>query len=99
MSEHVWDESGESIASLVRRHDKDLYRGNGKPGLTTRMARQEDAMEVAIDRLDKSDKRQDRTQSMFWAIILLLLTILGGVITDAVKVHNDTQPATKSLVY
>jgi hypothetical protein len=78
MSEHAWDAEGtESIAAIVRRHDKDLYRGNGKPGLTTRMAQQESAMEVATGRIDKADKRQDRTQSMFWAIILLLLTILG----------------------
>jgi hypothetical protein len=98
MSEHVWDAEGtESIASVVRRHDKDLYRGNGKPGLTTRMARQEDAMDAACERLDKSDKRQDRTQSMFWAIILLLLTILGGVITDTVKARGDSQPATTRM--
>lgn len=66
------------IDELVFQHDKDLYRGNGKPGLTTRMQQAEDCMEAQGLRIDKIDKK-------FWAIILLLLTLLGGVITDIVE--------------
>lgn len=68
----------ERIEHLVLQHDKDLYRGNGKPGLTTRMQQAEDCMEVQGERIDKIDRK-------FWAIILLLLTLLGGVITDIVE--------------
>lgn len=34
------------VEEMARQHDQDLYRGNGKPGLTTRMQRAEDSIET-----------------------------------------------------
>ena len=90
------EDSAESLPGMVRRHDRDLYHGNSKPGLTTRMAQAEDAMvalqkrqeqdmEQIDERCDKADKRQGRIEAMFWALILLALSILGGVITDIAR--------------
>lgn len=74
MSEH-W--SGESIAEIVARHEKDLYRGNGLPGLTTRMKQAEDRDVATNERCDKSDKKLGRIEAMFWTIIVLLITLLA----------------------
>lgn len=67
--------SGGTIVDLVMQHDKDLYRGNGLPGLTTRMKCVEDEQEVHTQQLKD-------IKNMFWAIVLLLLTLFGGVVTD-----------------
>ena len=32
------------LEEITERHDKDLYRGNGKPGMTTRMEKVEEAL-------------------------------------------------------
>lgn len=85
MSDHTFDEStGDSISAMVRRHDRDLYRGNGKPGITTRLTQSEDAMDAAMDRIERSEKRQEQIAKMFWAIILMFFTILGGIVTEMV---------------
>ncbi len=76
--------SESSIHGLVERHDKDLYRGNGKPGLTTRMQQAEDRMDSHEDCMDTFDERITGIDKKFWAIILLLLTLLGGVLTDVI---------------
>jgi len=68
----------ESIPTMVFRHEKDLYRGNGKPGLTTRMQQAEDCLDIHTEQIRD-------TKRMFWAIIVLLLTLLGGVVTDIVE--------------
>lgn len=75
MSEH---NGGETIPSMVLRHEKDLYRGNGKPGLCTRIQTEEDRMDATEKRIDGIDKK-------FGAIIVLLLTILGGVMTSMIR--------------
>ncbi len=33
------------VTLMLRRHDKDLYRGNGRPGITQRLATLEDYMD------------------------------------------------------
>lgn len=75
----------ERIDALVFQHDKDLYRGNGKPGLTTRMQQAEDKMENIDTCIEDQSLRIDKIDKKFWAIILLLLTLLGGVIADIVE--------------
>lgn len=75
MSEH---NGGESISSMVMRHEKDLYRGNGKPGICTRM-------ETGEDRMDGIESRQDKIDTKFNAIIILLITILAGLVTSMVR--------------
>lgn len=89
--------SGETLAELVYRHEKDLYRGNGLPGLCTRMKVVEDDVEATNLRCDKSDERQEKTQRMFWAVILLLLTIFGTQLASFFK--PDPKPPTAMHSY
>jgi len=75
----------EQVEKEVSYHRKMLLEGNGKPGLTTRMQQVEDCMEVQEQRITDQGKRIDKIDTKFWAIILLLLTLLGGVVTDIVE--------------
>lgn len=52
MSDH---EVPGTIVEMVRYHEKLLLRGNGKPGLCTRMETQENAMDAVTERFDKTD--------------------------------------------
>lgn len=64
----------------------DMYFGTGSlPGITSRMKSAEERQDAMDDRCERQDKRLEGTEKKFWAIILLLITILGGVITTAVK--------------
>lgn len=55
------------LRTLVNRHDQDLYRGNGKPGITTRLQRLEDWMlEYGSD--------------MKWVKRLLVSTLLAVIV-------------------
>lgn len=83
-----------TIRAEVSRLTKDVYYGNGKPGLCTRMEVAEgDIMSVQTEVSNykvATEKRIDRTQAMFWAIILLLLTLLGTQWADMLK--SDHRP-------
>jgi hypothetical protein len=75
-------ENAESLTAMARRVYNDMYLGNGKPGMTTRM----DRMEVAMVEVQQQCRTLGR---MFWAIIILLVTILGSIITEFVaRVHG-----------
>lgn len=63
----------------------DVYFGNGLPGLVTRMKQSEDRHEAMDERCEKSDKKVDRLGTMFWAIIVLLLSILGSTLANTFK--------------
>lgn len=61
---------------MTMKMHNDLYYGDArKPGLTVRMQQQEDGLHETRTELRSVDRK-------FWAIILLLLTTLGGVATD-----------------
>lgn len=61
--------------SRIKKHDKDMYEGNGKPAMTVRMDRVERFCAVATSRMN--------------AIILLLLgAIATGVVDMAVRAHQ-----------
>lgn len=49
-------------------------------------------MEALDKRCDASDKKLGNTQNMFWAVILLLLTILGTQMASLFK--PDIKPST-----
>ena len=66
----IWREI-ERLCALVERHDKDIYRGNGKPGITTRMEKVEEA--IANNRY------------YFRAILLLLIGLLAHAGYDLLK--------------
>lgn len=61
------------IESRVQKHDDDLYRGNGKPGITTRIAVCEERIEGVKEDLEKLVKGQA------WATRLTIATLLGLV--------------------
>lgn len=80
--------NGGDISATVRRLEQDVWHGdNRKAGLTTRIQQAEDRLDSGDRRMTTQDKRIDSFANMFWAIILLLLTILGGVIADIVRHH------------
>lgn len=55
---------------MLQEHDRDLYKGNGKPGLTTRMAIAEEAIQ--------------RIASNWRAIILMFLATLLSAVANLV---------------
>jgi hypothetical protein len=60
---------------LIHKIEKDMYHGNGKPGITTRLEVLEgDVLALTVD--------MTAVKRMFWAVILLLITILGAVISQ-----------------
>jgi hypothetical protein len=66
-------ESWNGLREQIERHERDLYRGNGLPGLTTRIQIVEGRMERFEKWLTDSDKRREVKQNL----------ILGGIITLA----------------
>lgn len=56
---------------MLYRHDQDLYRGNGKPGLTQRMAAVETSIEGLKEREAKKDAKQDRIELAVWAAVVV----------------------------
>lgn len=59
----------------IKKHDKDMYEGNGKPALTVRMDRVERFCETATSRMN--------------AVILLLVgAIATGLVDMAVRAHK-----------
>lgn len=71
--------------NIWERHEQTLYRGNGKPGLCTRMQQAEDRLDSGDDRMSAQDARIDNFVKMGWAIILLLVSCLAGIITEIIK--------------
>lgn len=66
---------------MVYKHDDDLYRGNGKPGLTTRMAVSEERIEDVKEVLDKLSSNQIK---MMLLVLGTLLTVLGDIFVHVV---------------
>lgn len=69
-----------SIADLVKQHDQDLYRGNGKPGIIVRMEKSEDrhtAMEVRVKSLEQYNAdRENRLDKKLNILIGAILTFV-----------------------
>lgn len=62
------------IIDMVHRHEKDLYHGNGLPGLTTRMALMEDIVTKISKNLSK----------IVWLIVGGCITGLGALVFDII---------------
>jgi hypothetical protein len=73
----------EDMVALVRQHDKDLYRGNGKPGLTTRMEVVETKQENLYQGQEKISQSVEQINKRFW---LIMLGIAGTFLTVMVDV-------------
>lgn len=91
--------NGTTERERLDRVYNDVYFGNGKPGLTTRMQLSEERHDAMDARCDKSDKSLADTRKMFWAIIVLLLSILGTTLVDMIKSRDQAPSASHSLNY
>lgn len=70
--EHVWQQWAET---RIKKIDKDMYEGNGKPAITVRLDRVERFVESATNRMN--------------AVILLLVgAIATGVVDLVVRAHG-----------
>ncbi len=69
-------------ASDMRDMYVDIYIGKGvkDPPITYRLS-------ILENRMDRSEDLQKSTDRKFWAIIILLLTSLAGLIVDMAKHH------------
>lgn len=60
---------------LLQKHDRDLYHGNGKPGLTTRIA----LLEECVDKIDEAIQNAARkTDRLTWLVAVgvgILITL------------------------
>lgn len=81
MPEHYY---GRSIAELVEQHDKDLYRGNGKAGITTRLETTEQRLDLLEEYNQKRENRLDRKINL---LIAAALSLTGALITALIMAH------------
>jgi hypothetical protein len=65
------------LREMVERHEKDLYRGNGLPGITTRMQSAENRLN-SIERLiaEQASKRDTKLN----LVLAGILTIAGALV-------------------
>lgn len=83
MGEESYERGRRNIADLVEQHEKDLYRGNGLPGLTTRMKSVEDR----VDKLEKfNDSRENRLDKKMNILITTVLGLLSALVLQHFKV-------------
>lgn len=62
----------DELERIVRRLEKDMYHGNGKPGITQRMAAVEDGMEMIGRNLAK----------LIWALLGGFITVGAAIAAD-----------------
>lgn len=79
-------------AQRLQRVYNDMYFGNGKPGITTRMA-------GAETKIGEHEKTISDIKKMFWAIVVLILSVLGTTLADIIKGHDAPPPASHSYNY
>lgn len=68
-----WENDDGSIEWMVRKHEQDLYRGNGKPGMTTRI----NDLERDMEAIKENRKTRD---AQIWAIILMVLGLIASAV-------------------
>lgn len=68
---------GESLHEIVARHDRDLYRGNGLPGITTRMAAVESRVSTIEQLLKEKANKSERKLNI---LLATTLTLLGTIV-------------------
>ena len=81
MGEEAYERRSRNLSDLIEQHDKDLYRGNGKPGLTTRM-------QIAEDRVDAlyeyNKKRENQHDSKLNILIGAAFTAIFGIVATLI---------------
>ncbi len=63
------DVASMSLAEIVKRHERDLYRGNGKPGITTRLSELESYRERTESDLYGDEKGIIPRLTEFFAVV------------------------------
>ncbi len=71
----------EKIAEKVESHDH-LIRGNGKPGINTRLALLEKETETQKEDADKKEARRSKNLMAIWVFVS---TIIGKLLFDHFK--------------
>lgn len=71
----------EDIYRMVRKHDEDLYRGNGKPALTVRMALCEQEIKAVKEIVEEIRKDSKAIKMM---VLSVILAIAGDIIVKLV---------------
>jgi len=66
---------------MLDKHDEDLYRGDG-PGRSAGIVARINQLEEDMIDMKESMRQLKR---IGWAIIMLLLTLIGGVTADLIK--------------
>ncbi len=64
------------VRRMIDRHDQDLYRGNGKPGLTTRIQMLENELMAVNEREDRRAKKSDRIEILVWGALIAAIANL-----------------------
>lgn len=72
---------GESLHDIVQRHEKDLYRGNGLPGITTRLKSVEDRVTTIEQLLQQKANRSDRKLNI---LLATTGTLVGAVLLKVI---------------
>lgn len=71
----------------VEKHHRDLYEGNGKPSLTTRMELQEQSMEAVQDTVrDIRNTADEINKTISRAMMRFIIGVFGMIGTVAVGV-------------
>lgn len=71
------------LYETVERHERDLYRGNGKPGITTRLQTLEDDVK---DILEAIKERETAHNTKMNIILAAVITGLAGMLLAHLKI-------------
>lgn len=78
----VWREL-QRLGECQDRHERDLYRGNGLPGLTTRMANAEKSL-TSLERI--LEEMKTRRETKMNLILGGIVTVLAGLLLAHLKI-------------
>ena len=78
----VWREL-KRLGEYLERHERDIYRGNGLPGLTTRMADAEKSIKTLNQILDEMKTRRETKMNL---ILGGLVTLIAGLLLAHLKI-------------
>lgn len=71
----------EQLERESARTQKDLYYGNGKPGLITRMEKMEDAVKTIADKLTERTRLENKF--IFAIVMLMIANVIDLIFTHA----------------
>ncbi len=75
-------ENGRQLRELVERHERDLYRGNGLPGLTTRVKSAEDRLTTLENYQVQVERRREAKMNI---LLGTTLTAVVALVVDVVR--------------